>query len=77
MLPQVRPPGAETLNPGLGPASAQWRTDRDRVEAVLEGPPDDVHRLVDRARRGPAAATVTGVTVREERPEGLGDFVLR
>ena len=48
-----------------------------RVEAVLEGPPDGVHRLVDWAHRGPAAATVTGVEVREERPEGLGDFVIR
>ena len=48
-----------------------------RVEAVLEGPPDGVHRLVDWAHHGPAAATVTGVAVREERPEGLGDFVVR
>ena len=48
-----------------------------RVEAVLEGPPDGVHRLVDWAHRGPAAATVTGVAVREERPEGLGGFVIR
>jgi len=48
-----------------------------RVEAVLEGPPDGVHRLVDWAHQGPAAATVTGVAVREERPEGLGGFVIR
>ena len=48
-----------------------------RVEAVLEGPSDEVQHLVDWAHRGPAAATVTGVAVREERPEGLGDFVIR
>ena len=48
-----------------------------RVEAVLEGPPDGVHRLVEWAYEGPAAATVTGVAVREERPEGLGSFVIR
>lgn len=48
-----------------------------RVEAVLEGPPDGVHRLVEWAHEGPAAATVTGVAVREERPEGLGSFVIR
>ncbi len=48
-----------------------------RVEAVLEGPPDEVQHLVDWAHRGPAAAAVTGVAVREERPEGLGDFVIR
>jgi acylphosphatase len=47
------------------------------VEAVLEGSPDEVHRLVDWAHRGPSAATVTGVTAREERPEGLGGFVIR
>jgi acylphosphatase len=48
-----------------------------RVEAVLEGPPDEVHALVDWAYRGPAAATVTDVAVREERPEGLGGFAIR
>ena len=48
-----------------------------RVEAVLEGPPDGVHHLVEWAHDGPAAATVTGVAVREERPEGLGDFAIR
>jgi acylphosphatase len=48
-----------------------------RVEAVLEGPPEEVHALVDWAHRGPDAATVTGVAVREERPEGLGGFAIR
>ena len=48
-----------------------------RVEAVLEGPPENVHRLVDWAHQGPSSATVTSVTVREERPEGLGTFVIR
>jgi len=48
-----------------------------RVEAVLEGPADEVHRLVEWAHDGPDAARVTGVTVREERPEGLGTFVIR
>ena len=48
-----------------------------RVEAVLEGPPHGVHYLIEWAHHGPAAATVTGVAVREERPEGLGDFAIR
>jgi acylphosphatase len=48
-----------------------------RVEAVLEGPPDEVRALVDWAHRGPASAAVTDVAVREERPEGLGEFVIR
>jgi acylphosphatase len=39
--------------------------------------PDEVHRLVDWAHYGPRAATVTDVAVREERPEGLGSFVIR
>jgi hypothetical protein len=33
--------------------------------------------LVDWAHRGPAAAIVADVAVREERPEGLGEFVIR
>ena len=48
-----------------------------RVEAVLEGPPEGVHHLVEWAHDGPPAATVTGVAVREERPEGLGNFAIR
>jgi hypothetical protein len=33
--------------------------------------------LVDWARHGPEAVRVTGLAVREERPEGLGTFVIR
>ena len=38
---------------------------------------EEVHRLVDWAHDGPAAARVTGVTVCAERPEGLGTFVIK
>jgi acylphosphatase len=48
-----------------------------RVEAVFEGPPDAVGRLVDWARRGPRLAAVDDVVVRAEQPEGLGDFLIR
>ena len=48
-----------------------------RVEAVLEGPPQEVHRLVAWAHQGPSSATVTSVNVREERPEGLATFVIK
>ena len=48
-----------------------------RVEAVLEGPADEVHRLVDWAHQGPSSAMVTSVSVREERPEGLAAFVIK
>jgi acylphosphatase len=48
-----------------------------RVEAVFEGPADDVQHLVDWARRGPHAAVVADVSVQTEPPEGLGAFQIR
>lgn len=48
-----------------------------RVEAVFEGEPGGVLRLVEWARRGPAAAVVTDVTTAAERPEGLVTFEIR
>ena len=47
-----------------------------RVEAVFEGPAEDVHRLVDWAGHGPRLAAVATVDVRAERPEGLGSFTI-
>jgi acylphosphatase len=47
-----------------------------RVEAVFEGPPEDVHRLVDWARHGPRLAAVTHVDVQAEPPEGLATFAI-
>jgi acylphosphatase len=48
-----------------------------RVEAVFEGPPEDVDRLVAWARHGPRLAAVTGVAVQPELPEGLAAFLIR
>ena len=48
-----------------------------RVEAVFEGPPDDVQHLIDWARRGPRLAVVAGVSVQAEPPEGLSAFHIR
>jgi acylphosphatase len=48
-----------------------------RVEAVFEGPPESVDRLVDWSRRGPAEASVTRVDAREEPVEGLSGFEIR
>jgi acylphosphatase len=48
-----------------------------RVEAVFEGPAEDVHRLLDWARRGPQLAVVADVAVQAEQPEGLGTFSIR
>ena len=48
-----------------------------QVEAVFEGPAEDVDRLVEWARRGPSRAVVAGVAVRAEPPEGLTTFLIR
>jgi acylphosphatase len=48
-----------------------------RVEAVLEGSPDAVRRVVDWARSGPSRADVNDVEVSEEPPEGLTGFSVR
>jgi acylphosphatase len=58
---------------------AGWATNRSdgAVEAVFEGAPDDVHRLVEFAKTGPRQADVESVDVREEDPEGLSGFEIR
>jgi acylphosphatase len=48
-----------------------------RVEAVFEGDPDSVERMVRWARRGPSHAHVTAVAVRDEPAEGLAAFEIR
>jgi acylphosphatase len=48
-----------------------------RVEAVFEGPDEDVRRMVDWARHGPRHAVVDEVAVRAERPEGLDAFLIK
>jgi acylphosphatase len=48
-----------------------------RVEAVLEGPPDQAETLVEWARHGPRQASVDQVSVQTEPPEGLTGFVVR
>jgi acylphosphatase len=44
------------------------------VEAVFEGDPGDVERLVELCREGPRGAVVAGVEVAAEEPEGLAGF---
>ena len=48
-----------------------------RVEAVFEGPAEEVRRLVDWARTGPRWAVVDDVAVQSEPPEGLAAFLVR
>lgn len=47
------------------------------VEAVFEGEPHDVERLVSFARKGPPDARVEAVDVHEEEPERLSGFAIR
>ena len=47
------------------------------VEAVFEGPADEVRRLVDWSHRGPRSAVVEDVDVAAEQPEGLRGFQIR
>ena len=48
-----------------------------RVEAVFEGPAEDVGRLVDWSRHGPRYAAVDDIEVQAEPPEGLAEFRIR
>ena len=52
-------------------------TPEGTVEAVFEGEPAAVERLVSFARAGPAEARVDAVDVSEEEPEGLSGFSIR
>ena len=47
------------------------------VEAVFEGEPDAVERLIEFSRRGPSRAEVKGVEITDEEPQGLSGFSIR
>jgi acylphosphatase len=47
------------------------------VEAVFEGDPAAVDRMVTWCHRGPSRATVTSVEVTDEPPEGTQSFRVR
>ena len=51
--------------------------DDGRVEAVFEGPPEDVRHLVDWAHTGPRLAAVDDIAIQPEPPEGLSAFSIR
>ena len=48
-----------------------------RVEAVFEGPLDDVERAVAWCRHGPDRAVVESIDVADEPPDGLSGFGVR
>jgi acylphosphatase len=57
-----------------GVAGSVRNTTDGTVEAVFEGPPDVVAKLVAFCRAGPRDAAVERVEVYEESPEGLHGF---
>ena len=58
---------------------AGWVTNRSdgAVEAVLEGPPEAVERVLRFLHTGPPHASVDHVDVSDEPPEGLTGFSVR
>jgi acylphosphatase len=48
-----------------------------RIEAVLEGPRDEVYRVVGLCRAGPKGARVTGVQVDREPPRNEKTFKIK
>ncbi|NUT37085.1 MAG: acylphosphatase [Hamadaea sp.] len=62
----------------LGRDVAGWVRNRrgGAVEAVFEGEPTAVEKLVAWSRRGPEDAVVKGVEVFEEEPERLSGFAI-
>jgi acylphosphatase len=44
------------------------------VEAVFEGEPSEVERLIDLCRTGPRGARVDDIEIHEEEPEGMRGF---
>jgi acylphosphatase len=62
---------------GLGVAGWVRNRPDGTVEAVFEGRPDAVDRLVGWCRHGPRGATVAGVDIAEEVPEGMSGFAVR
>jgi acylphosphatase len=58
---------------------AGWarNTREGTVEAVFEGAPDAVARLVTFCGEGPRGADVTRVDMQTEQPEGLSGFSIR
>jgi acylphosphatase len=47
------------------------------VEAVFEGPAENVQRLVEWSRHGPSAAVVEDFRMQPEAPEGISGFQIR
>lgn len=68
-----------TRREALAAGVSGWAANRadGTVEAVLEGPPDAVERVVAFLHRGPSRAAVERVELADEEPEGLAGFEVR
>jgi acylphosphatase len=52
--------------------------DDGRVEALVQGPKEQIEGMIAWCYRGPAEARVSGIDVKYETPDaGLGDFGIR
>ncbi len=58
----------------LGLTGWVWNLPDGRVEAVFEGEPDAVERMLEWCRSGPPLARVRSIEVAEEPPEGEEGF---
>jgi acylphosphatase len=61
----------------LGVAGWARNTRDGTVEAVFEGEPDAVARMVELSREGPTGARVDSVEVFEEQTTGIAGFSIR
>ena len=52
-------------------------TEGGQVEAVFEGDPDAVQRMIEWCQSGPSSADVEDVSVEQEDPEDLPGFEVR
>jgi acylphosphatase len=57
-----------------GVAGTARNLDDGSVQVVLEGTARAVAEVIAWCRKGPSGASVTGVDVTDEEPEGLSDF---
>ena len=62
---------------GAGVSGWVRNTQDGTVEAVFEGDPDAVAKLVAFCQEGPRGARVDGVEAIDETPEGISGFAIR
>ncbi len=61
----------------LGLSGWVRNTQDGQVEAVFEGDPDTVQKMIEWCKSGPSSADVEDVSVENEQSEGLSGFEVR